>query len=79
MQATSFSFVSQIERRISPSYVMSFLDNSWTVVKRQNVHVRDKKAAENIKFTGHGIKELEYRWVVAANTFFAHGGGAEQV
>ncbi|CAG7969414.1 unnamed protein product [Penicillium nalgiovense] len=57
---------------------MSFLDNSWIVVKRQNVHVRDKKAAENVKFTGHGIKELEYRWVVAVNTFFAHGGGAEQ-
>jgi hypothetical protein len=58
---------------------MSLLDDdSWTVVKRyKNVHVRDKRAAENVKnvkFTGHGIKELEDCWVVAVNTFFARGG-----
>jgi hypothetical protein len=58
---------------------MSLLDdNSWTVVKRyKNVHVRDKRAAENVKnvkFTGHGIKELEDCWAVAVNTFFARGG-----
>ncbi|KAJ5822180.1 uncharacterized protein N7525_011464 [Penicillium rubens] len=58
---------------------MSLLDDGWTVVERhKNARVRNKIAAENVKFIGHSIKELEGCWVVAVNTFFARGGGAEQ-
>ncbi|CAI7582937.1 unnamed protein product [Penicillium glandicola] len=52
------------------------MNNCWILVR--NGKGVTKMAADNIKFTGYDINELESSWFVAVHKFFAPGGGAEQ-